>query len=408
MNPCDGVDRRLLFAYRANGKGNKMLYEIEHPLEEKEPGNQPEQRERGEESRSPSGAAEPQPLAGIYFRNMRERKMLTPEQERMLGEEISRGRRLLVFGLTGLIRLLRKIPPSKIAPIPPIKSLALWVEDPDPRKIRQVLNLLEEIPKRSTRAVRRNLREGLGRIEAVQEKLVLANLRLVASVARRYIGNGLLLLDLVQEGNIGLMRAAEKFNPDKGCRFSTYATWWIHQRIRRAIIEQGETIRVPVHRVLLQRKAHRIKEDLTRELGRKPLTEEVARRGRIPHRRLETVGDFVQDVVALQQPIGGEDGELQDVIADVSLPPPDEGVRRREFRKEVSRLLAMLPEKDERMVRMHYGIGFEREFTLEEIGEVFGLTRERVRQIEVRAFQKLRRMSPGKMEAFLPSYSHGR
>jgi RNA polymerase primary sigma factor len=380
-----------------------MLYGSEYPLEEKEPGNLPEQGERDEERRSTSGAADPPPLAGIYFRHMRERKMLTPGQERMLGEEISGGRRLLALGLTGLVRLLKRRSLSRIASLPPTRTLSLWIKDPDPRKIRRLLDLLEERSSKATRTIRGTLREGLQRIETVQENLVLANLRLVASVARRYVGSGLLLLDLVQEGNIGLMRAAEKFNPEKGCRFSTYATWWIHQRIRRAIIEQGQTIRVPVHRVLLQRKIHRVEDDLTRELGRKPFPDEVARKGGIPRRRLDVIGDLSQDVVALQQPIGRDDGELQDVIADASLPAPDEEIKRREFREEISRLLAILPPKDEQMVRMHYGIGFEREFTLEEIGEIFGLTRERVRQIEVGAFQKLMKASSRRMKAPSPT-----
>ena len=340
-----------------------------------------------------ASGGEGQALASLYFRRVHQRELLTPSQERALGKQLTAARDRLTTALRSLIQLMGKTELMAGNPFP-VETVALWVSDPDLQGLQQLLNRLEQDAKRATAAIRRDLRAGLGKIQTLREHLVLSNLRLVASLARRYMGNGLLFLDLVQEGNLGLIRAAEKFDPSKGCRFSTYATWWVTQKIRRAIIEQGPTIRIPVHRAVLSRKIHKIQHELTRELGRKPLPDEIAERGGISTEQLDFLDTAAREVVALQDPIGQDDGELQDLVADVSLPPPDEGIRRREVREEISGLLAILPDRDQQVIRMRYGIGLEREHTLEEVGRTFGITRERVRQLEARALQMLREATP--------------
>ena len=346
------------------------------------------------EGSSQPGDANPKITLNLYFLQMRRRKLLTHQQELELGRKLTEARKLLKLGIGALIHLLKEKPLLATDVLPPIKTLALLVLDPDPQEIDTVLRRLEEQPKRITRGIRKHLREGLRRIEAVREAFVLANLRLAAGVARRYVGNGLQLLDLVQEGNIGLMRAAEKFDPARGCRFSTYATWWIHQKIRRAIIEQGQTIRVPFHIAALRQRVRRIRSDLTGELGRKPLAIEVAEKGGMTLQHLEAVNRASQTVGSLHYSVGEDEVDLQDYLADESLPTPDEQAERREFREEVSKLLTTLPGRDAGVIRMRFGIGFEREFTLGEVGRRFGISRERARQIEARAIKTLRRTIP--------------
>jgi RNA polymerase sigma factor (sigma-70 family) len=344
-----------------------------------------------------SGDADPRLTVNLYFRQMRRKELLTREQELELGRKLVEAKKQLKIGIGALIQLLKKKPSMVGDVLPSIKSLALLVLDPDPQEIGPVLRRLEEQPMRVTRGIRKYLREGLRRIEAVKETLVLANLRLATSVARRYVGHGLQLLDLVQEGNIGLMRAAEKFDPARGCRFSTYATWWIHQKIRRAVIEQGPTIRIPIHTAVLRQKVRRLESDLAGRLGRRPLRIEVAKKGGMTLDRLEDVDRATQAVAPLHYAVGEDEVDLQDFLVDESLPSPDEQVEQREFREEVSKLLETLPGRDAGVIRMRFGIGFEREFTLGEVGRRFGITRERARQIEARALQTLRRTIPRKV-----------
>ncbi|MDX9715735.1 MAG: sigma-70 family RNA polymerase sigma factor [Dissulfurispiraceae bacterium] len=226
-----------------------------------------------------------------------------------------------------------------------------------------------------------------------KNELITRNLRLVVNIAKNYVGRGLPLLDLIQEGNIGLMKAVDKFKYEKGFKFSTYATWWIRQAITRALIDQTKTIRVPVHMMEFYNRVTKATRELTQLMGREPTNEEIAKKLVVPVRKVEEVFRAIQDPIALQTPIGDEDTELEDFIGDKTSPSPYNEAERIETSEQIQRVLRTLTPKEETVVRMRFGIGVDRDHTLEEVGRFLSITRERVRQIEAKALRKLKHPS---------------
>jgi RNA polymerase primary sigma factor len=230
-------------------------------------------------------------------------------------------------------------------------------------------------------------------IARAKDELITRNLRLVINVAKHYCGRGLPLLDLIQEGNIGLMKAVERFKYEMGFKFSTYATWWIRQAISRALIDQSKTIRVPVHIMEFYNKVSRVTAELIQQQGREPGAKEIAKKMGISVKKLEEVKKAMQTTVALQSPVGDENSDLEDFISDCSTPSPDADVEKKEISRHLLKVLKTLSHREERVLRMRFGIGVDRDHTLEEVGRRLSITRERVRQIEVQAMRKLRHPS---------------
>lgn len=271
--------------------------------------------------------------------------------------------------------------------------------------IRKIHNDLKFMDDKEARKVKKRLME-IGQIEnglkVVKNRLIQANLRLVINIAKKYLNRGLSFLDLIQEGNMGLMKAAEKYDYQKGYKFSTYSTWWIRQAITRAIADYARTIRVPVHVLETMNKITKVTISLFQELGREPNLDEISLKAGLPLEKVRKIMKVSNEPISIETPIGDDESKLGDFIADPKSPSPFNELVGISLKEEIDKVLSTLTPREEKVIRMRLGIGEKTDFTLEEVGEVFGLTRERIRQIEAKALRKLKHPSRRKrLESFL-------
>ncbi len=351
-----------------------------------------------------SQGASPFLLEALYFRSFGERGLLTREEEIVIAKRVDQGTRRIRIALRQAMKALLKskrtsvlIEAFKVLQVvrrlSGLSAIALDNADkalvaawqpvdsdskPAAATAKQLKTALDEI--RSARII----------LEQGKDELVRCNLRLVVDVAKHYTGRGLSLLDLVQEGNIGLMKAAERYQYRKGFKFSTYATWWIRQGITRALADQSRTIRIPVHQTEASHRILRVMRRLGQQFGRPARLEEIAHVLRMrPERLRETVLAF-QEPVALETPIGDGDTQFGDMIPDQQAVPPDAHVHRSELTHQLDRILSTLTPREQTVIRLRFGIGYDEASTLEQVGQSLSVTRERIRQIEAKALKKLK------------------
>ncbi len=343
-------------------------------------------------------------LESLYFRSFGERALLTREEEIALAKKIDDGtsiiRRALRHTGRGFHRLKRSdsvlAAQRTLQMVRGLSGLSATVLDKAEQSITEIIQQGTGQQKFPASAAKQ-LREGLAAIrsarivlERAKDELVRCNLRLVVDVAKHYTGRGLTLLDLVQEGNIGLMKAAERYQYRKGFKFSTYATWWIRQGITRALADQSRTIRIPVHQTEASHRILRVTRRLGQQLGRPARLDEVAQALRMrPERLHETVQAF-QEPVALEKPVGDGSTEFGELLPDLQAVPPDAHVHRTEMSHQLERILGTLTPREQTVIRLRFGIGHDQARTLEQVGQSLSVTRERIRQIEAKALKKLK------------------
>lgn len=363
-----------------------------------------ESREMSPATLKTSPGASPFLLESLYFRSFGERALLTRDEEIALAKRLDEGSRRIRTALRDTLKVMAR---AKRTPIIVESTKALQLarglsgfSATALDKVEQaIVNVLKPASKemKPAAAIAKQLKTLLDEIKTARvvlergkDEMVRCNLRLVVDVAKHYTHRGLTLLDLVQEGNIGLMKAAERYQHRKGFKFSTYATWWIRQGITRALADQSRTIRIPVHQTEASSRILRVTRRLGQQFGRPAKLEEIADVLRMrPERLHETVQAF-QEPVALERPVGDGDTEFGEMIPDHQVPPPDAHVHRTEMTQQLDRILGTLTPREQTVIRLRFGIGYDEPCTLEQVGQNLSVTRERIRQIEAKALKKLK------------------
>ncbi len=363
---------------------------------------QEEEKTEGESEDEPTvvldtgGYTDAEEVTTTYLREMGKYELLTPERE----EELSK---IIRNGFNGIVKAIKEFP----EPLPEIVALREQIElwhkrDPSLKPKKHQLNILVESvasmreahPENEAIAdLDRKVRESRAAIEKAKDEMINANLRLVVSIAKRYMHQGLSLADLIQEGNLGLMRAVFRFDYTKGNKFSTYASWWIRQAITRAILDKTRTIRLPVHFLELRSQFFKAFYSLLKDLGREPTPAEISEHTGLPMEKILSILEASREPVSLETPVGDEDSTLGDFIENQDAVSPYESVKDKELTEKIKAILSTLSPREEKIIRLRFGIGEDSEYTLEEIGKRFNVSRERIRQIEKKALNRLRHSS---------------
>jgi len=334
-------------------------------------------------------------LLSLYLKEMGKYELLTPEREEELSKQIREGFDSIVTLIENVKTYCKEIKELK-------EAIKEWKRrDPNLKPKKTYVNYLEDMinicekkyKKREIKNFCAKVKKYINQIERAKDEMVKANLRLVVSIAKKYIRQGLSLADLIQEGNLGLMRAVYRFDYRKGNKFSTYASWWIRQSITRAILDKTRTIRLPVHFLELRNHVFKAFYELSRELGREPTPEELAERTGVPYEKIRKVLKISKEPVSLETPIGDEDSTLGNFIENKKSPSPYETTRKKDVSEKIKKFLATLSPREEKIIRMRFGLGEYEGYTLEEIGYMFKVSRERIRQIEKKALAKMRQLA---------------
>jgi RNA polymerase primary sigma factor len=364
----------------------------------------PEEKRKGKAASADRGSAGPFELESIYFRSFGERPLLNREQEVTLAKRIDKSDHAIRAALREVAALAARMRKTdnlreamhelhQVRGLSGLSAMALERADVALLAVLQEARGPSKVAAQRVKQLsrcRRQIREARVEFERTKDEMVRYNLRLVVDIAKHYNGRGLGLLDLVQEGNIGLMKATERFQYRKGFKFSTYATWWIRQGITRALADQSRTIRLPVHLTEASNRILRTSRRLVQRLGREPRIGELSAALSLrPEKIRETMQPF-QEPVSLDNPVGDGDTQLGDLIADGQALPPDAHINRIEQTREMDRILSTLTPREQLVIRMRFGIGQDEPFTLEQVGQQLLVTRERIRQIEAKALKKLK------------------
>ncbi len=344
------------------------------------------------------GYAEPgsEELLSIYLKEMGRYELLTPEREEELSRQI-RG------GFETIVNLILQSKVNLPEVVEAKRQIEEWKKrDPNLKPKKSYVNYFERLIEtcsskhennKQVRALCDKVKKCIAQIERAKDEMVKANLRLVVSIAKKYTKQGLPLADLIQEGNLGLMRAVYRFDYRKGNKFSTYASWWIRQSITRAILDKTRTIRLPVHFLELRNYVFKTFYEMTKELGREPTPEELSERTGVPYEKILSIFETAKDPISLETPIGDEESTLGNFIENKKSPSSYEVTRKRDVSEKIKKFLSTLSPREEKIIRMRFGLGEYEVYTLEEIGSIFKVSRERIRQIEKKALAKMRQLA---------------